>query len=100
MATCSIFILQTQTCWPTIQAEHVVESAWQQCLNQQLYAQTVTRNVNSLAAMLQKLHHLLTVVYTAQHTQKMHCCVSVTTTVMQTCHNVKLYVHCHLFSLR
>lgn len=37
---------------------------------------------------------LLTVIYTAQHTQTMHCCVSTATLVMQKCHNVQLYVHC------
>jgi hypothetical protein len=58
MATCSIFIFLTQTCWPTIQAAHSVEFPWQRGLNQQHYAQTVASKVNSLAAMLQKLCYI------------------------------------------
>ena len=71
MAACPIFILPTQTCWPTKQAEHTVEFPWQQCLNQQHYAQTVTRNRNSLASMLQKLRYIVdSDIYSSTYTKK------------------------------
>ena len=75
MATCSIFILMTQTCWPTIQAEYIVQFPWQQCLNQQHYAQTVTRNINSQAEMLQKLCYIVdSDIYSSTNTENALLC--------------------------